>query len=91
MKAYRINQYIIAADVIEEAKEFFIHEIGEKIGGPLPADIEEVDWLREVPCGDGKTSTVKDIVNAEMDLRNTWLRLSIPCDLHWPFVVTKLD
>jgi len=25
-----------------------------------------------------------------MDERNDWLRMGVPCDLHYPFIVAKL-
>lgn len=86
MKAYRINNCIIAADAIQEARLFFSREIG----GPLPDHIEEMNWLAEVPCDDGTIRTIKDIVNQTLDERNTWLRLGVPCDLYFPFLVARL-
>jgi len=29
-------------------------------------------------------------MNAELDRRNEWLRLGVPCELHWPFIVVKI-
>ena len=44
----------------------------------------------EVPAGEGKTATIRDLINKVMDERSTWLRLGVPCDLHFPFIVAKL-
>jgi len=85
MKVYGIGEYIIAADVLDDAKVFFLTEIGE----PLPSLIEELDWLAEIFCEDGKTATLKSLVNRTLDERSAWLRLGIPCDLYHPFVVAK--
>jgi hypothetical protein len=86
MNAYKINQYIICADVPDEAKAFFRDEVGETI----PAHIEEMSWDCVVPCESGGNSTIRDIINRVLDERNDWLRMSIPCDLHYPFIVAKL-
>lgn len=85
MKAYRIGGYVIAADFPDDAKAFFLDEIGE----PLPPSIEELDWLAEVSCEDGTTATIKSIVNRTLDERNAWLRMGIPCDLYHPFIIVK--
>jgi hypothetical protein len=29
-------------------------------------------------------------MNKIMDERCAWLRMGVPCELHWPFIVTKL-
>jgi hypothetical protein len=86
MQAYRINNAVIAADVSDEARDFFLVEIG----GPLPADIIEVHYLTEVFCTDGTVKTVRERINEELDARNAWLRMGIPCELHEPFVVGTL-
>ncbi len=86
MKAYKFDRYIIAAEVIEEATRFFRQEVG----GPFPKSIEELDWHAEVCCESGEIRTVCDLVNKEMDERNAWLRMGIPCDLHWPFIIAIL-
>ncbi len=86
MKAYRIGNCIIAADVIHDARLFFSTEIGD----PLPDHIEEMDWLTEVPGEDGTIKTIKAIVNETLDERNAWLRLGVPCDLYFPFLVARL-
>ena len=86
MDAYKINNYIICAGLLEEAKNFFRNEVGE----PLPAHIEKVEWDCVVPCEGGKDKTIRDIINYVLDERNDWLRMGIPCDLHYPFVVAKL-
>jgi len=86
MNAYRIGQYVIAADCIEYAQAFFLDEIGE----PIPPLIEELDWLAEISCEDGTTATIKSLVNRTLDERNDWLRMGVPCDLYFPFIVARL-
>ena len=86
MQAYRINNAVIAADIPEEARDCFL----EEIGGPLPAAIIEVHYLTEIFCMDGTVKTVKERINEELDARNAWLRMGIPCELHHPFVVGTL-
>ncbi len=86
MKAFKFDRYIIAAEVIEEAVRFFRQEVG----GPFPQSIEEVDWLAEVSGEGGEGGIVRDLVNKELDERNAWLRMGIPCDLYWPFIIAKL-
>jgi hypothetical protein len=85
MKAYRIGSYIIAADGLEEAQAFFLDEIGE----PVPALIEEMEWLAEIRCEDGSSATIKSLVNRTLDERSAWLRMGIPCDLCHPFILSK--
>ena len=85
MQAYRINQCIIAADIVEEAELFFCEEVGEPI-----ESIVEVSVYTEVSCDDGVVTTVRDLMNEELDRRNEWLRLGVPCELHWPFIVVKI-
>ena len=85
MNAYRVNRCIIAADVIEEAEGFFRAEIGEPV-----AVIEEISLNTEISIEDGAVRTVKALINEELDRRNEWLRLGVPCELHWPFVVVKI-
>jgi hypothetical protein len=86
MKAFKMDRYIICADWLDEAKNFFLHEIG----GPLLGEIEEMDWDCEVCCETGETSTIRNIINRVLDERNAWLRMGVPCDLNWPFIVVKL-
>ena len=86
MNAYKFNNYIICADMLDEAKAFFNAEVGE----PLPADIVEMGWECVVPCENGEASTIKDIINRVLDERNAWLRMGVPCDLHCPFIIAKL-
>ena len=62
----------------------------EEIGGTLPAVIEELPYLIEVCCEDGTVKTVKARINEEMDARNSWLIMGIPCELHRPFVIGTL-
>lgn len=83
MQAYRIHKMVIAADTKEEACEFF----REEIGGSPPDVIEELTYLIEVCCDDGTVKTIKERINEELDCRNSWLRLGIPCELHRPFVI----
>jgi hypothetical protein len=86
MIAYRIHNYIIAADVEEEAVGFYTGEIG----GMLPDVIEEVSVSTEVPAEDGNPATIRDIINRVLDERSEWLKLGVPCDLHAPFIIKKL-
>jgi hypothetical protein len=86
MKAFRMNRYIIAADTVEDAIQCFIENVAE----PLPSNIEDIDWSTEVCCEDGLTATVRDLINRTMDERNAWLRMGVPCELHWPFIAAKL-
>jgi len=83
MKAYRVDHCIIVADIPEEAREFFIREVS----GRPPEVVEELAYSHEVLCEDGAVRTVKTIINTELDRRNEWLRLGVPCELHWPFLV----
>lgn len=85
MQVFRINRYIIAADVIEEAEQFFREEVGEPI-----ESIVEVSVYTEVSREDGGVTTVRDLMNEELDRRNAWLRMGVPCELHWPFIVVKI-
>ena len=86
MEAFRIGNHVIAADTAEDARLFYQHEVGKD---PPPV-IEELSVSLEMPAGKGKTASIRDIMNKVLDERNSWLRLGVPCDLHFPFVVTKL-
>lgn len=83
MKAFRVEHCVIAADVAEEAEEFFLREIS----GRPPCAVEELVSSHEILCADGTVRTVKTIIHEEMDRRNEWLRMGVPCELHWPFLV----
>lgn len=85
MKAYRISNYIIVAVVLENAKDFFKHEIGD----PLPSIIEEMDPQDEISCDDGRTITIKEFINEVLDSRQQWLRMGVPCDILTPFIIKK--
>jgi hypothetical protein len=87
MKAFRMNKYIVCAEFLEEAQEFFVHEIGET----LPSNIEELSWDCEVCSVSGETRTLRDLINEVMDERSAWLRMGIPCDLLWPFIAAKTE
>ena len=89
MQAYRIHKLIIVADIKEEACDFYRQEIG----GDMPdiSDlIEELHSSLEVCSEDGTFKTIKTRINEEMDARNAWLNMGVPCDLHWPFVIGTL-
>jgi hypothetical protein len=86
MQAYKINKIVIAADTAEEACAFY----REEIGGTLPDVIEELPYLIEVCCDDGTVKPAKARINEEMDARNSWLIMGIPCELHSPFVIGTL-
>jgi hypothetical protein len=60
------------------------------VGGTQPDVAEELPYLSHVCRNDGTMKTVKDCVNEEMDARSAWLRMGVPCDLHYPFVIGKL-
>jgi hypothetical protein len=77
---------VIAADTAEEACALYREEIGD-----TPPDvIEELPSLMEVCCDDGTVKTVKERINEEMDARNSWLIMGVPCELHRPFVIGTL-
>jgi hypothetical protein len=86
MEAYRIGDHVIAADTEEDARLFYQHEVGKD---PPPV-IEALSVSLDVPAGEEKMATIRDIMNKVMDERNAWLRLGIPCELHYPFIVAKL-
>lgn len=85
MQAYRINHCIVVADIVEEAEQFFCEEVGEPI-----ESVAEVSVYTEVSRDDGTVTTVRDLMNEELDRRNAWLRMGVPCELHWPFIVVKI-
>ena len=86
MEAYRIGDHVVAADTEEDARHFYRDEVGTE----APAEIEELSVSLVVPAGEGQTATIRDLMNKIMDERCAWLRMGVPCDLHWPFIVTKL-
>lgn len=86
MEAYRIGDHIVAADTEEDARHFYREEVGKE----APAEIEELSVSFEVPVGEGKTANLRDLMNKIIDERCAWLRLGVPCELHYPFVITKL-
>jgi len=86
MQAYRIHKIVIAADIAEEACDFY----REEIGGTLPDAIEELPYLMEVCCDDGTVKTVKERIKEELDARNSWILMGIPCELYRPFLIGTL-
>ena len=54
MRAWRIHDTVIAADIVEEACEFYC----EEIGGPLPDVIGEADYSAAVASPGGAIRTV---------------------------------
>jgi hypothetical protein len=92
MQAYRINKLVIAADIKEEACDFYRQEVGGEFPNApnMFAMIEELPYLTEVFCDDGSVKTIKARINEELDARNAWLNMGVPCDLHWPFVIGTL-
>ncbi len=92
MQAYKINKLVIAADIKDEACDFYRQEIGGNLPDmPDMADmIEELPPSMEVCCDDGTVKTIKTRINEELDARNAWLNMGVPCDLHWPFVIGTL-
>jgi len=85
MKAFRIDHCVIVADVSEEAAEFYRREIS----GCPPRMVEELAPSHEILCADGVARTVRTVINEEMDRRSEWLRMGVPCELHWPFLVEE--
>ena len=84
MKAFKIGKYIVAADLIEDVKNFLIHEMNVELQG----EIEEVDLREVVACEDGRTVTIKEIINEKLDNRQTWQRLGLHCETYRPFLIT---
>jgi hypothetical protein len=89
MQAYRIHKLIIVADIREEACDFYRDEIGGDLPD-VPDLIEELPSSMEVCCDDGTVKTIKTRINEEMDARNAWLNMGVPCELHWPFIIGTL-
>lgn len=83
MKAFKIEDYIIIADLIEDAMNMFKYEIS----GYYPEIVTELDLNDEIKCEDGRVMTVKEIINETLDERQAWLRLGIPCEVYRPFLV----
>lgn len=92
MQAYRIDKLAIAADIREEACDFYRQEIGSDLPDAqnMIDMIEELPFLMEVCCEDGTVKTIKARINEELDARNAWLNMGVPCDLHWPFLIGTL-
>jgi hypothetical protein len=86
MEAFRIGDHVIAADTEEDARLFYKHEVGKD----PPPGVEELSVSFEVPAGEGTTASIRDIMNKVLDERNSWLRMGVPCDLHYPFIVARL-
>jgi hypothetical protein len=86
METYRIGDHVIAADTEEDARLFYKHEVGKD----PPSVVEKLSVSLEVPAGENKTASIRDIMNKVLDERNAWLRMGVPCDLHFPFIVAKL-
>lgn len=85
MKAFRIDHCVIVADGSEEAGEFYLREIS----GRPPRLVEELASSHGILCADGEVRTVRTVINEEMDRRSEWLRMGVPCELHWPFLVEE--
>ncbi len=86
MKAFKIENYIIAADLIEDAMNLFKHDIS----GYYPEIVEEVDINDEIKSEDGCVMTIKEIINETLDERQAWCRMGIPCEVYRPFLIRKL-
>lgn len=86
MEAFRIGNLIIAADTLKEACLFYSEETGEE----SPTHGESISVYTEITLKNGEKLLITDVINRVMDERNAWLRMGIPCDLHYPFVITKL-
>lgn len=86
MEAYKIENYIIAADLPEDAEGMFVHELG----GTLPVTKEKIDINESITRDDGRVMTIKEIINEELDNRQQWRRLGVPCETYRPFVIKRL-
>ena len=86
MKAFKIENHIIAADLMEDAINMFKHEVS----GDVPEDVENVDLNDEIECEDGRIMTVKEIINETLDERQTWVRMGFLCEVYRPFLIRKL-
>ncbi|HEU19795.1 MAG TPA: hypothetical protein ENO00_10570 [Deltaproteobacteria bacterium] len=86
MQAFKIENHIIAADLIEDAMNLFKHEIG----GYFPENVEEIDISDQIECDDGRIMTVKDVINETLDERQEWLRMGFQCEVYRPFLIKKL-
>ncbi len=86
MKAFKIENHIIAADLMEDAINMFKHEVS----GDVPEDVENVDLNDEIECEDGRIMTVKEIINEILDERQAWMRMGFVCEIYRPFLIRKL-
>jgi hypothetical protein len=85
MQAYRIGNVVIAADTPDEAGEFYRREIDSGITSAAT----DVDMQTVIGCRDGLPRKIKDIINDVMDERSSWVKMGIPCDLLYPFIITE--
>jgi len=83
MEAYKIENYIIAADLPEDAENMFVHDLG----GTLPVTTEEIDINESITREDGRVMTIKEIINEELDDRQQWRLLGVPCETYRPFLI----
>ncbi len=58
----------------------------EEVGKVPPAVIEKLSVSLEVPAGEGKTASIRDFMNKILDERCVWLRMGVPCELHFPLL-----
>lgn len=87
MEAYRIGKYIIAADLEQDAWNLYKNEISPDV----PDDIENVLIHEKLVCDDGSVMTIKEIINKELDRRQEWQRMGLPCETYRPFIIKKLE
>lgn len=85
MQAFRIGTYIIAADTPDDAVSFYRNEIEAQV----PSTATKVDRQTIVRRKDGSSGTVKEIIDDVMDERSAWVKMGIPCDLLYPFIVSE--
>ncbi len=85
MQIYKMDRHIVAAETEDEARRFYLEEFGA-----TAASVEELSVSTLFPAGDGTQAAGKDLVNKVMDERSAWLKMGIPCDKYYPFVIAKL-
>ncbi|HOK05930.1 MAG TPA: hypothetical protein PK836_03680 [Syntrophales bacterium] len=83
MEVFKIGAWIIAADTEEEARLFYRDETGRE----APLVVETLSVYEEIAVPGGGSALIRDLMNAVLDERNAWLRMGIPCDLHYPFLL----
>lgn len=85
MQAFRIGNVVIAADTPDEACELYRREIDPC----LPSPVADVDLQTTVKRREGSPGRIKDIIDDVMDERTSWIKMGIPCDMLYPFIITR--